>query len=48
MQTENAEELELRLQYCQVVFIHALFSLPVCAAPCHMIIITKQCFIPSK
>ena len=41
MQTENAEELELCLQYCQVVFIHALFSLPVCAALCHMIIITK-------
>ena len=47
MQTENAEELELCLQYCQMVFIHA-FSLSVCAALCHMIIITKQCFIPSK
>ena len=30
-----------------MVFIHA-FSLSVCAALCHMIIITKQCFIPSK
>ena len=47
MQTENAEELELCLQYCQVVFIHA-FSLSVWAALCHVIIITKQCFIPSK
>ena len=39
MQTENAEGLELCLKYCQVVFIHA-FSLSVCAALCHVIIIT--------
>ena len=39
MQTENAEGLELCLQYCQVVFIHA-FSLSVCAALCHVIIVT--------
>ena len=35
MQTENAEELELCLQYCQVVFIRA-FSLSVCAALSHI------------
>ena len=45
MQTENAEELELCLQYCWVGFIHA-FSLSVCAALCHNNYETV--FIPSK
>ena len=47
MQTENAEELELCLQYCWVGFIHA-FSLSVCAALCHMIITKQYSFLQNR
>ena len=47
MQTENAEELELCLQYCRVGFIHA-FSLSVCAALCHMITTKQYSFLQNR
>ena len=47
MQTENAEELELCLQYCWVGFILS-FSLSVGAALCHMIITKQYSFLQNR